>query len=203
VLGQVTINVNLGGLIVPFGFRVVDKLNQDMILGIDFLEHTKAKIICAEHKVIFYDDLVQMNFVEKQKDIIASLDENCILHPGTETLVKVYLSESMVGKCVMLEPMAVRDKQKYLIAREVIQPNGKYSVCKILNASDQKISLRRHLQVAKVQGIDVNSITVYEDEENKGSKAKESRGNVRSSRTLKELGIEINNENLTQEQRGT
>ena len=81
--------------------------------------------------------------------------------------------------------------------------DGKYTVCKILNASDQKISLRRHLQVAKVQGIDVNSITVYEDEENKGSKAKESRGNVRSSRTLKELGIEIKNENLTQEQRGT
>ena len=48
VLGQTTINLNLGGLTVQFDFLIVDKLNHDMILGIDFLEYTKAKIICSE-----------------------------------------------------------------------------------------------------------------------------------------------------------
>ena len=164
VLGQTTIVLNLGGMNVSFDFLVVDSLNQNMILGIDFLEHTKAKILCAEQKVIFYDDLLQINLINRQKDIVVCMNEMCILEPKTETLVSVYLSEPVWGKCVMMEPVGVRERQKYLVAKALVKPEGKHTVCKILNASDNKISLRKHLQVAKIQEIDVNSITEYKEE---------------------------------------
>src|SRR6267154_647706 len=189
-------------MMVPFDFLVVDSLNEDMILGIDFLEHTKAKIICAEKKVIFYDDLIQVNLIEKQKDVVASTDRSYILHPGTESLVRVYLSEPVWGQSVMLEPVKVRDKQRYLVAKAVVRPEGKYTVCKILNASDKKIELRRHLQIAKVQWIDVNSIVKYEEDDNTNVKTNQREENNRKpKRSLQDLGIEVNNKNLTDSQK--
>ena len=161
VLGQTTILLNLGGMNVSFDFLVVDSLNQDMILGIDFLEHTKAKIICAEQKVIFYDDLIQVNMINRQRDVLACVSRNYILEPKTETLVTVYLSEPVYGQTVMMEQVGVRDKQKYLVAKAIVEPEGKYTVCKILNASDNKIMLRKHVKVGRLQDIDVNSITEY------------------------------------------
>ena len=74
VLGSVTISIKLGGLDVPFDFLVVNDLNQNIILGVDFLESTRAQINCAEHTVIFYDDLVQVNILSKEREIIACLD---------------------------------------------------------------------------------------------------------------------------------
>src|SRR3989442_10727585 len=138
VLGQTTILLNLGGMNVSFDFLVFENLNQDMILGIDFLEQTRAKIICAERKVIFYDDLVQVNILNNQKSIIACTNEMYTLEPKTETLITVYLSEPVWGQSMMLEPLSVRDKQKYLVAKAIVEPEGKFTVCKILNASDNK-----------------------------------------------------------------
>src|SRR5437867_12682635 len=107
VLGQTTILLNLGGMNVSFDFLVVENLNQDMILGIDFLEQTRAKIICAERKVIFYDDLIQVNIINNQKSIIACTNEMYTLEPKTETLITVYLSEPVWGHSVMLEPLSL------------------------------------------------------------------------------------------------
>ena len=199
VLGQTTILLNLGGMNVSFDFLVVDNLNQDMILGIDFLEHTKAKILCAEQKVIFYDDLIQVNMINRQRDVLACVSRNYILEPKTETLVSVYLSEPVYGQTVMMEQAGVRDKQKYLVAKAIVKPEGKYTVCKILNASDNKIMLRKHVQVGRLQEIDVNSITEYrEDVKTEASKNLE---RDKQKRSLKDLGIQIDNQNLTEEQR--
>ena len=128
---------------VSFDFLVVENLNQDMILGIDFLEQTKAKIICAEQKVIFYDDLLQVNFINRHRDVIVSVNETCILQPKTETLISVYLSEPVWGKNVMIEQVGVREKQRYLVAKAIVTPEGKYTVCKVLNASDSQIVLKK------------------------------------------------------------
>src|SRR3989442_12686813 len=170
-----------------------------MILGIDFLEQTKAKIICAEQKVIFFDDLLQVNMINRQKDVIVSVNETCVLEPKTETLVALYLSEPVWGRTVMLEQSGVRDKQRYLVAKTIVEPEGKYTVCKILNASDNKIVLRKHLQVARVQEIDVNSITEYREEEK--TEASKNLERDKQKRSLKDLGIQIDNQNLTEEQR--
>ena len=199
VLGQTTILLNLGGMNVSFDFLVVENLNQDMILGIDFLEQTKAKIICAEQKVIFYDDLLQVNFINRHRDVIVSVNETCILQPKTETLISVYLSEPVWGKSVMIEQVGVREKQRYLVAKAIVTPEGKYTVCKVLNASDSKIVLKKHLQIARVQEIDVNSITEYKEEDISENSSDMKRN--QNKRTLKDLGIQITNNNLTETQR--
>src|SRR3989442_14793256 len=99
----------------------------------------------------------------------------------------------------MMEQAGVRDRQKYLVAKAIVEPEGKFTVCKILNASDNKIILRKHLQLARLTEIDVNSITEFKDQgENEKSEVV---GQNASKRSLKNLGIDINNSNLTEEQR--
>src|SRR5207247_5145179 len=50
VLGQTTILLNLGGMNVSFDFLVVDNLNQDLILGIDFWNTQKLKFFVQNRK---------------------------------------------------------------------------------------------------------------------------------------------------------
>ena len=50
------LSVNIQGLIVPFMFHVLEHLTHNLILGINFLTHTKANIDMASRSVTFYDD---------------------------------------------------------------------------------------------------------------------------------------------------
>src|SRR3989441_6228900 len=143
--------------------------------------------------------LQQVNFINRHRDVIVSVNETCILQPKTETLISVYLSEPVWGKSVMIEQVGVREKQRYLVAEAVMTAEGKYTVCKVLNASDSKIILRKHLQIARVQEIDVNSITEYKEEDISENSSDMKRN--QNKRTLKDLGIQITNNNLTELQR--
>jgi len=53
VKGKVSICIKLGGLSVPFDCLVVENLSQNLILGVDFLESTKALINWEERTVTF------------------------------------------------------------------------------------------------------------------------------------------------------
>src|SRR6267154_5253342 len=166
VQGKITISLKIGGLVIPFDFLVVEELRQNLILGNDFLNATKAVINYRDGTVSFYDDLVRLNFLSKDYQIAACLNKDCILDPYSETIVEVYLSKPVIRQCVLLEPLVMREKQQYLIARSLVNPEGKLTICRLLNPTGQILNLRRHLQVASVQLIDVNSITVFDTQVN-------------------------------------
>jgi len=137
VVGKSLLSIKLGGLTVPFEFLVVRRLSQNLILGIDFLKHTKAVINCSDKTISFYDDMVQVNILSHDRKIVACLDREYKLEPRTENVVQVYLSDSVPQQCIMMEPLIAREKQKYLIARALVEPRGKTSICRILNPTNQ------------------------------------------------------------------
>jgi hypothetical protein len=165
VLGRTEISLKLGGLTVPFNFLVVQPLTQDLILGLDFLESTRAVINCSDRTVTFYDNITAINLLDNKRKIVACLTKDCELEPRSENILPVRVSRNFHHQCILLEPVAVREKQKYLVARALVTPQGYFSACKILNPTDQKIKLRKRLVVAQVQTVDVSSITSFEDDD--------------------------------------
>ena len=227
VVGKVSLTIKVGGLNIPYDFLVVNQLTQNLILGINFLQFSRALINLDKQIVTFYDHLVEVNILSKTRDVIACLDSEQILQPRTENLVKVCLSQPIWGQSVMLEPLSMRERQKYLVAKILVKPEGKYSFVKILNPTDQNLTLRRHLQIAKVQQIEEKSITLYDDgtdekldTSNSNTQVEDSNNrqientqsinsitqtssadNNKKGKTLEELGLKIDNANLTAEQR--
>ena len=227
VVGKVSLTIKVGGLNIPYDFLVVNQLTQNLILGINFLQFSRALINLDKQIVTFYYHLVEVNILSKTRDVVACLDSEQIILPRTENLVKVYLSQPIWGQSVMLEPLSMRERQKYLVAKILVKPEGKYSFVKILNPTDQNLTLRRHLQIAKVQQIEEKSITLYDDgtdekldTSNSNTQVEDSNNrqientqsinsitqtssadNNKKGKTLEELGLKIDNANLTEEQR--
>ena len=56
--GPVDVNVNIGGLTVPFRFYVAETLPFACIIGCDFLEHTKGHVDLSKRLLTLYDDKV-------------------------------------------------------------------------------------------------------------------------------------------------
>ena len=67
VTGKVSITVKMGGLCVPYDFLVVEDLSQNLILGVDFFQSTKALINYADKTVTFFDDLVELNILSRKR----------------------------------------------------------------------------------------------------------------------------------------
>ena len=93
MVGKCLLSVKLGGLTVPFQFLIIRQLSQDLVIGIDFLNYTRAVVNCSESIVSFYDDMVELPVLSKGKMIVAKLDSDYDLQPRSETVVNVFLSE--------------------------------------------------------------------------------------------------------------
>jgi hypothetical protein len=211
VLGKTEISLKLGGITVPFDFRVARPLTQDLILGIDFLEGTRAVIDCSDKTVTFFENMTSVNLLDNKRKIVACLDRNCVLEPRSENVVSVRLSSKLHNQCVLLEPVNVREKQKYAIAKAIVRPVGYNAACQILNPSNERLKLRKNLVVAQVQFIDENAIK-FMGEPNESNVNTNLNININSVNDtcevtdedrakLNKLGIKIDSDSLTEDER--
>ena len=173
VVGKCLLSVKLGGLTVPFQFLIIRQLSQDLVIGIDFLNHTRAVVNCSESIVSFYDDMVELPVLSKGKMIVAKLDSDYDLQPRSETVVNVFLSEYVSDEFFLLEPLDPRERQKFLVAKVLVKGKSNRAICRILNPTNQTFRLKKSLTLAKVQSIEVNSITQFSDTSNSRNNTQE------------------------------
>lgn len=236
ITGKTVIPVKLNGLIVPFDFLIAGKLTQNLILGHNFLIHTKALINYNDSSITFFDNLVEMCLFNKRRDVIACIDNSYDLEPRTESLVNVTISQPLHGSCFLLQPLSMREKQKYLVANILTKISNGKTVCRILNATHQVIHLKKNLPLAKVSEINPASISHFDQfdgpthpqintldssfiphssrphSQNRNQSETCFKNNHNQTptqipfvqgkfRTLDELGIKLNNQNLNSGQR--
>jgi hypothetical protein len=132
ILGTVDLDVNIQGLTIPFTFNVLDKLAYNIILGIDFLSHTKAKIDLENNIASFYD-IVASPLEPKSKLNFLRTKMSVILKPNTEVLIPVSINKSYKLKRSLIEPVNSFAKSDLLVARTLIEPQRHMTNCRILN----------------------------------------------------------------------
>ena len=163
LFGKANISVKIGGLAIPYDFSVVQNLTQDLILGHDFLTTTKALINYSDNTITFFDNLIEVQGMDRNRKIVALLNRNFDLQPRTESLVDVRFSENLTGDCFLIEPLMMREKQKYLVARIIAKAQNGKSFCRILNPTNQVIHLKGNKPIAKIQPINESDICPYDD----------------------------------------
>ena len=160
IVGKVNISVKLGGLSVPYDFYVVSNLYHDMLIGADFLLHTKSIINYSDNSITFFDDLVRLPSIDGKRKIVATISQNFELPPRTESLVSVKVSGKILCEGVFLfEPLEMRENQKYLVASSVAPIFQGKSFCRIMNPTNQIIHLRTKLPKAQIKPVDINYVS--------------------------------------------
>lgn len=98
-LGTAEITVKINGLAIPFKCRVLPNMAYDLILGLDFLESTRAKIDFEERVVTLYDNMTATTMTSLKK-------ETYVLYPKRPTVVPPH--SEILYQCLFLE-LSVQD----------------------------------------------------------------------------------------------
>lgn len=98
-----------------------------------------------------------------------------------------------------MEPMPARQGQQYMVARALIDAHKTMGVCKVLNPSNAIVTLRRNLPLAKIEGVaalETDLAAPYEAN-TINEEAQFENGDSRPPRSVDDLGIKLDNTNLT------
>jgi len=103
VLGTVELTLNIQEVQIPVTFCVLSCLQQDIILGITFLNETKANIDMESHILTFYNDLLGINLISDRDVIVRTTDAVFIL-PRSEALIPVLIPPHFGSGLSIIEP---------------------------------------------------------------------------------------------------
>jgi len=140
LIACVELIVGIQGLLVRHEFYVIDGLNHNVLIGLDFMQITRCKLYLASATASFFDDLVVIPLQHKSNDsMIIRTIQHCHIPSRSEALIPVLMPALFRdGKCLLLEPhVAVRNIGCFT-AKAVVQSQflDRRIMCHILNPSD-------------------------------------------------------------------
>jgi len=157
ILGQVDLQIQINGLIVPHTFIVLPALFHDCIFGTDFLLKSHARLDFHDRFVSFYDNLTALPLLPLQSPTnILRLAHAITIPPCSEALTKVLLHRTYKPQLSIVEPLPTLGGRNIALARTLVHPTRSGSVCRILNPTNAQIFLRAHTAVATIEPVDPN-----------------------------------------------
>ena len=207
--GKVVIPLTLKEVGVTFEFYVLPELSQNLILGRDFLQMFEGKIDFMHHCATFLNDGVRMELCQNvSRPQILRLAARVELQPYAEMLLPVTLSQRWKGGVGLVEPLPREEEQCYGVARSVVSPKGRRTVCRIVNPSEAIICLPKFTAIGTVDRIrecdiseiDRNGARPTTTCKNRSADIHQEQRPTRKY-TIEELGIVIDSEKLSPEER--
>ena len=123
ILGKAEITIKIEGMILAYTFLVVEQLSQNIILGLDFLEHYKAKIDYSKGVITFCDELIMSNFCvvnARTQNMVRTIRDIQLL-PRSEALVEGRCSKDFEHSSVAIfEPVPHQSRTKYWLAKAFV-----------------------------------------------------------------------------------
>jgi hypothetical protein len=193
--GTVEIDLKIQGLVIPFEFTVIHNLSQKLIIGLDLLNASQAKIDLEDHTVTLCD-LVALPLETIRQQIFSKLMNALIIPPRSETLIPVTIPQHYVLKTSIIEPVPSLQKKALLLARTLIQPDRHLTTCSVLNLTNQS-KLKKRAVIATI------AATTQQEEpklKKKPSNEKETADQTIYDKIeiLNKRGVEIKNPELTE-----
>ena len=211
VLGTVTLDFKCEQFEFRHNFHVFEHLHARMLVGIDFMKANNVQVRFGEMDIAESRSpsasvvTIPTRTIEDRRTGIASTTTEVIVPPHSEIVIPVNITKFNNKSVVLLEPLLQLSDQKLSGGKSVVTINNGKGVYRLLNPSSLPIFLKRRSQIAKVSLVDDSSISKLQEP------SQASAFNINSSRsttqaqdykqTAKDLGINIDDNNLSQEQK--
>lgn len=209
VLGQVELTFSCNGVVFTQIFHVFQHLHSKILVGIDFLQKYKVQVNFGETEM----SVLNLNSVQTIKVPVttttsthtenAKLKEATVVPPHSECVIPVWIPmppESLV----LLEPNNCLSQHELAGGRTVIEVNNFQGTYRLINPTSATVYLKKNFAVAKANLIHQSSISVLENEESavlSNISAQNSDKSKNYEKLVKELGINIENNHLSEEQK--
>ncbi len=157
MLGTADLNVKINGYIVVQNFLIVTNLSHDVILGMDFLQQTNAIVRAGDRILDLFDGLIVTPLMTREdSDNVLRLARTVTIPPRTEAFVPVILSRKFQHCAAITEPMPFMYEKLIGVARGVVQPRNRDTICRLMNLTHMPRTLRAGTAIAYLQPIDMN-----------------------------------------------
>ena len=210
VIGNIDLNISIGGFKTYQNFHVFEHLYMPVILGYDFLKSHKATIDTGNQVLTLVDGLVSICLVARPKDStkLARANACIVIPPRSHCNIPLRVSKLNEGKVMIVEPVTqLNSRLKLMGAKTLVTVHrGKVNYL-LINPTNATAYIRAGYVVAHVSEVDVNSIqqmdTPFESEIGHVYSADidtENREKEYMERA-KELEIDLENSDLTEDQK--
>jgi len=162
VLGTIQLTLDIQDFEIPVTFYVLSRLQFDVILGMQFLEQTKANIDMESQILTLYGDLVGTNLLNNTQTIVRTTVA-LLIPPKSECLVPVMVPPEFGPGLAIIEPSVKLHKLQLALAKSIVSPINKRTVCKIMNPTNVARFLRRKTPLGVIQNLSIDSVTVIND----------------------------------------
>ena len=214
ILGTILLEFDIENTTFPQKFHVFRQLQHPVILGDDFLSKYSGKIDIGKRKLSLKDDTIHVNSFTKTVSSLVRTTCKVTLPPGCETALPVKISRPYEGS-MLLEPVSSFSKAvPVLMAKSVIKPNKARSFCKILNPTDEVLTLHAGKIIGSATPIEDIDISLEITDETQSINTTSVKQDLNTEHTTKptlskeecieiakDLGIKTDNKNLTSNQK--
>ena len=162
VIASIETEVKLNGLIVPFSFSVIDKLGYDCILGMDFLEDTKAVIDVRTNTLSLFDGLTTIPMTKRGNITTIQTVANFSIPAFSEAALAVKTRQNLPAGTYMIEGGIHSPCRALLVARTLVDTVMPTMFCRVMNATDRPIRLRAGTTIGELSPVTINTVNEAE-----------------------------------------
>ena len=211
VLGMVDLSFECQGLTFTQSFHVFQHLHAKMIVGIDFLQRNNVTVRFGEVEIPLDGRISSGSTVRIATTTVTSAQTGIvypqaevIVPPHSEVIIPTKVSGFPNQSTILLEPI-LRLSDNSLAGSKCITvvQNGK-CVYRLMNPTNLPVFLKTNRRIAKASLVDTEAIHDFNTENEANVFNLSSEKNKQSSNyeeILKELGINLNCEHLTEDQK--
>ncbi|CAG2227696.1 unnamed protein product [Mytilus edulis] len=165
VLGKVNISVTIGNRNFRASIYVLPQLHHSLILGVDFLKQTKAKLNFETDTFEIFEnnDVVTLSRLTSKQGL-AKTSKAITIPKRSQTLISVAVSHQTHDSTVLLEPLkSLAHKHRILAAKALVKIKHGKAYLSLMNPTDNKVRIKARTKLAKVAHVKTETIQNFND----------------------------------------
>jgi hypothetical protein len=160
IIGEVMLDIRLQYHLIPQKFLVIRNLHHSGVIGVDFLQDSKAVINLSEQTLHLFDNSIVAPLITARDHANALCLMQTVRIPGhTEAVLPVTLARHAPYRGhdpAIAEAWPGITNRGIGIAKALVQPQNTRTICRILNVNSTPQTLRRGTRIAYLSPIDAS-----------------------------------------------
>ena len=215
VKGKSVITIRIGDFVADVEFIAVQRLQYPLIIGMNMLQKYKACIDMDGPCLTIGDDRTTVPMMTRfPNNQILRVCEDMDLPPMHEAFIKVALPQGFDPCVSVIEALQNPWKSDgILVARICVKPVDRFTVCRVINVSEEVICVRKNRAIATITAMQADDLMLLDrdnddatddiqtDDETSDSAQTDSKTHEQMLAELQSMGLKIEPENVTAEEK--
>jgi hypothetical protein len=155
ITAETEVELKINGLQIPFTVSVIEELNYDIILGLNFLDETQAVIDVSKNSLVLYQGLLSVPMTPTGEAALVRTVAHVTIPAMSEATFPVKPSCKLNSGNYIIEGELQSPSRGLLIARTLVNPANGLVTCRAMNTTDKPIKFRPGVPVGALATVTI------------------------------------------------